>query len=101
MNKKISLFLRSVDGTKFYCDEFAPTIEYTLFGQTGDQVRDDFYNRHIIKGNEAYLYKVSPNKKHTWFGKMIMGKVTKMNHPDRNGETRMIYRVQLTHAKKV
>ena len=31
-NKLGNVFLRSVDGTKYYCDEFNPIVKYTLYG---------------------------------------------------------------------
>lgn len=93
-NKIGTIFLRSVDGTDFYNDAFDP-IRYTLYGQVGDQKLDDKYNRHIVTGNIAYLYRVH-GKKHTWYGMMRMGAITEMEHPDKYGDLRLIYRVRLT-----
>ena len=93
-NKQNVLFLRSVDNTHFYKDDFEGDIKYTLYGQIGDQVLDNRYNKHIITGNKAYLYRVN-GKRHIWYGLVEMEEIESLRHPDKNDMERVIYRVNL------
>lgn len=93
-NKENVLFLRSVDGTSFYDDKFDHEVMYTFYGQIGDQDPDDRYNKHIVTGKTAYLYRVQ-GKTHMWYGKVKFGQIKSKLYQDRNGNLRTIYRVKL------
>lgn len=103
-NTNGNTILKSVHNTSFYKDDFnIPNyIIYTLYGQIGDQDLNDRYNRPLIGKNTAYLYEVisvGGNKKHyIWYGQVHYNysQLETLQHADKNGQIRTIYRLKLT-----
>lgn len=87
--------LRSVDDTYYYDDDLRHSniVEYTLFGQEGDQDEDEKrFNEPLLNPNKTeniYLYRVK-SKEYVWYGKYkIINKYEKL-HIDKNYDQRII-----------
>lgn len=87
--------LRSVDDTYYYDDnlEDSDRVEYTLFGQEGDQQEDEKrFNEPLLnteKTKHIFLYRVKQDS-YVWYGKYkIVDKYEKL-HIDKNYEERVI-----------
>ena len=87
--------LRSVDDTYYYDDDLKDPdlVEYTLFGQEGDQYQDEKrFNEPLLnpdKTRHIYLYRVKPEM-YIWYGKYeIVDKYEKF-HIDKNYNERTI-----------
>jgi hypothetical protein len=95
--------LRSVDNTHYYDDvlENPDLVEYTLFGTSGNQNKDEpRYNyKFLNEERKIYLYRVKKENKETtwvWYGeyKLLPG-IEELQHPGADGIMRRIYRVKL------
>jgi hypothetical protein len=87
--------LRSVDHTYYYDDDLKDPniVEYTLFGQEGDQDEDEKrFNEPLLNSNKTqniYLYRVKIDE-YVWYGKYkIVDKYEKL-HIDKNYNERTI-----------
>ena len=92
--------LRSVDDTYYYDDDLRDinNVEYTLFGQEGDQDENEKrFNEPLLnpeKTHHIYLYRVKKNE-WIWYGKYkILDKYEKY-HIDKNYEDRIIIILKL------
>jgi hypothetical protein len=89
--------LRSADDAYFYDDnlENPKRVEYTLFGQIGDQDEEQKrFNEPLLnpdKTHHIFLYRVTSSpKKYIWYGKYkIVDKYEKL-HIDKNYQERTI-----------
>ena len=89
--------LRAADGTQWYANDLNDpnVIEYSLYGQNGDQDENESrHNRPLLNNmNHIYLYRVRNDinlPKYLWYGKYkIIGRTTRQ-HPGRNGVMRNI-----------
>ena len=97
-NKKTAI-LRSVDGTNYYKDNLnnVNRIEYTLFGNIGDQNEEEpRFNEPLLNKKKIkyiYLYRVQPyakNKKYIWYGKYKIIYKRKEQHIDKHKQIRTI-----------
>lgn len=97
-NKEGNTLLRSVDGTDYYKDE---DNKYTLYGQYGDQVLTDKYNKPFLDKRTGYLYRVTTAKpKYLWYGRVhINGDLEHLQHVGRDGRMRTIYRAPLVSLR--
>jgi hypothetical protein len=92
---KKTTILRSVDNTYYYDDnlEDSNRVEYTLFGQEGDQDEDEKrFNEPLLnldKTENIFLYRVRADS-YVWYGKYkIVDKYEKL-HIDKNYEERVV-----------
>lgn len=91
--------VRSVDPTPFYANNLSDLsrIAYTAEGQVGNQSLRTRGNRGLQEpGRRIFLLEVKKEGKHTrwiWHGEYVFrGEIEEMQHPDRNGAMRTIYR---------
>jgi len=107
-SQKKTALLKSVDNTAYYDDNLDDInkIEYTLYGQVGDQNEDEpKFNKPLLdiqKTKHIYVYRVIPKikEKYIWYGKYkITGKKTKI-HKDKNNNDREIIILILEKIKE-
>jgi len=90
--------LKSVDDTPYYDDDLSvpDAIEYTLFGQIGDQdLNEKRFNEPLlnpVKVQHIYVFRQNKREKtYYWYGKyQMIGRPMPKRHPDKNGVERTI-----------
>lgn len=92
--------LKSIDGVVCYKDDFTNlnSLKYTLYGLIGDQNKNEkrFNWKLLNEERTIYVMEVPKKGEWTWLGRyQIDGELEELEHPDKTGKMRKIYRITL------